>query len=209
MKRLLCITLACICILIPSITPASAVDVVYDISYWYSDASEIGYWANKNINVYVTSQSTYSSLTTTQIRSYLATAKNSWYCTKARFNYVSQESNANITVSGITRAAANNLGFAPNTAGIALITHSGKIGTLMYGASEKGLDRIRSAKVYLIQSQATSTNAGAKAVAVHEIGHALGYFGHYNSGNIMTTYYENITSVVPSTNERNHLAQIN
>jgi len=208
MKRLLCITLACICILIPSITSASAVDVVYDINYWYSDASDIGYWANKNINVYVSSESTYSSLSASQLKIYLATAVSGWSCTKASFNYVNQESNANITVSGITRATANDFGFRANTTGITLTARS-KIGTLMYGASEKGLYRIHAAKVYIIQSQATSTNTGAKAVTVHETGHALGYYGHYDSGKVMTTLYENITSVIPGTDERNHLAQIN
>lgn len=60
----------------------------------------------------------------------------------------------------------------------------------------------------LIESTQTSTVAGAKKVLVHEMGHALGYYGHYDNGRVMTTYYEDITSLTPSTDEKNHLGQM-
>lgn len=42
---------------------------------------------------------------------------------------------------------------------------------------------------------------------VHEMGHALGYAGHYDAGNVMTTYYNDMSSIYPSTAEENHLGQ--
>ncbi len=44
---------------------------------------------------------------------------------------------------------------------------------------------------------------------VHEMGHALGYFGHYDQGAVMTTSYHDMTSLTPNSDEKNHLRQVN
>jgi predicted Zn-dependent protease len=42
----------------------------------------------------------------------------------------------------------------------------------------------------------------------HELGHAFGYSGHYSSGDIMQTYYEDMVDSSPDTNELNYLGQV-
>lgn len=121
---------------------------------------------------------------------------------------ISQQSSADLVLGGITRSEATGLSIPNNVVGITYTNAPTQVATLYYGAHEKRLYKIESAIVYLIESDQASTTTGAKKLAVHEIGHALGYFGHYDNGAVMTTYYENMTSTTPSTAEKNHLGQM-
>lgn len=207
-KRILCGILAVFCLLSGMINVVSATNIGYDISYWYSNVDNMGTWASDSLDVYVGTNSSYSSLTTANLKSYLNTAKTSWSCTGVSFNYVSQQSSADLVLGGITSSEATQLAIPNNVVGITYSNASTQIATLYYGAQEKRLYRIDSATVFLIESSQASTTAGAKKLTVHEIGHALGYFGHYDNGTVMTTYYEHMTSTTPSAAERNHLGQL-
>lgn len=207
-KRILCGIMVVFCLLSGMINAVSAANIGYDISYWYSNSNDIGIWSSDFLDVYVGTSSTYSSLTIENLKSYLGTAKTSWSCTGVSFNYVSQSSSADLLFSGITRSEATGMAIPTNVVGITYSYAPTQMATLYYGAQEKGLCRIDLSRVYLIESDQVSTTAKAKKVAVHEIGHALGYFGHYDSGSVMTTYYESMTSTTPSTAERNHLGQL-
>ena len=193
------------------VTAADTVDanIGYDISYWYSGVDEIGAWPGTSISVYVGTNSSYSSLSVANLKSYLSTAKTSWSVTGKGISYVSSQSSAKLVVGGITRAEAREMGFPDAASGATTTKHPTKSATLYYGASEKSLYRIDSGTVLLIESSVTKTVAGAKKIMVHEMGHALGYFGHYDQGAVMTTYYENMTSVTPNSDEKNHLKQVN
>ncbi len=207
-KRMLCGIMVILCLIPWMINSASAATIAYDIDYWYANVDDMGMWSTKSLDVYVGTNSSYSSLNINNLKSYLSTAKTSWSCTGISFNYVSQQSSADLVFGGITRSEATELGIPDNVVGITYPYATTQMATLYYGSQEKRLYKIEAATVYLIESDQASTTSGAKKLAVHEIGHALGYFGHYDYGTVMTTYYENMTSTTPSTAEKNHLGQI-
>lgn len=208
-KRVLSCVLVIICILAFFVNTAAAVYPIvgYDIDYWYSNGGEIGMWSDKSIDVYVGTNSESSSLSIANLKSYLSTAQTSWSCTGISINYVNQQSSADLAFGAITRNQATSIGVPTNVVG-ATYPSGTKLATLYYHSSEKALYGIESATVYLIESDPTATTTGARKISVHEMGHALGYFGHYNSGTVMTTWYGDITSLTPSTAEKNHLKQV-
>ena len=193
------------------VTAADMVDanIGYDISYWYSDNDEIGAWPGTRISVYVGTNASYSSLSVANLKSYLSTAGASWMGVGKSTYYVSSQYSAQLSILGITRAYADQLKIPSNVAGATFSNYPTKTATLYYGASEKSLYRIDGGTVYLIESPPTQTVAGAKKIMVHEMGHAFGYFGHYDQGAVMTTYYEDMTSLTPNSDEKNHLKQVN
>ncbi len=192
------------------VTAADTVDAVigYDIDYWFSDANSVGAWPGTSISVYVGTNASYSSLSVTNLKSYLSTAMSGWSATGKSLSYVSSQSSAKLVVKGITRAEAKNLGIPDEAVGSTTARQLTKTATLYYGTTEMSLYRIGSATVYLVESYPNQTVAGARKVMTHEMGHALGYFGHYDQGAVMTTYYENMTSLTPNSDEKNHLKQV-
>lgn len=208
MKRFLCCLLAFLYLLAFGFDSVYAAQVGYDIDYWYSNVDEVYVWANKNLDVYVGTNVTNTSLTVPKLKEYLSTGLTSWSCTGISTNEVSNQNSADLVFGAITREQATNLGIPTNVAGATKVTKSAQIATLYYGAAEKRLYNITRAKVYLIASDPTSTTAGAKKVAVHELGHAFGYYGHYANGAVMTPDYEDMTSTTPNTAEKNHLKQV-
>lgn len=208
MKRIFCCVMSFFFVVVSCVHAVSVAAVGYDISYWYSDVDEVYVWANKNIDVYVQTNVTSSSLTVAKLKNYLSTALSSWSCTGISTNEVSNKSSADLILGAITRAQATNLGVPTNVAGVTSVTKSEQVATLYYGTVEKRLYNVTRAIVYLIASDPTSTTTGARKIAVHELGHAFGYWGHYANGAVMTSYYENMTSTTPNTAEKNHLKQV-
>lgn len=207
-KFVVCL-IAVVLVLACSTSAVTAAVIGYDISYWYSDNDEIGAWPGTRISVYVGTSASYPSLSVANLKSYLSTAGASWMVVGKSTYYVSSYYSAQLVVTGITRAEADQLKIPPNAAGATFPDCPTKTATLYYGASEKSMYRIDGASVFLVESPPTQTVAGAKKVMVHEMGHALGYFGHYDQGAVMTTSYNDMTSLTPNSNEKNHLKQVN
>lgn len=206
------IMLVLVFFIIVSLTSEMAVAYVpsgADIYYWYCDTNDVGYWSISQIKTYVSSSVSMTSLSVSNIKTYLNTAFSKWNCTGRTISYVNNISNANLIVRGITRATANSYGYPSNVVGITIPTKQAVGQLYLNGVYTKTLYKITGASVDIIyETTYTDTTSGAKKVIVHEIGHALGYLGHYNSGTVMTATYENITSITPSTNENQHLSQI-
>lgn len=207
-KKAICCIIAVISLMAVCINTASAAIIEYDMSYWNSDVDNIGKWINKSIPVYVGTNSNYSSLSATNLKSYLSTALSSWSCAGLSVSYVSQQSSAKLSYGGITRAQATSQGISSEVVGVTFLNATTQLAKLYYGAAQKRLYRIDSASIYLIESLETGTTTAARKVAVHEFGHAFGYFGHYSSGAVMTARYANMTSTTPNTAEKNHLKQV-
>ena len=180
----------------------------YDIYHWYSDSDSVRRWTQSTLNIYVATSSTYDSLNVTNLKSYISTSMLSWYFVGRGISYVSNKSDANLVLEGITRAEATSMDIPTTTLGIAYSSsESTRLAALYYGGTEKSLYKIIHVDVYLIESYQNSTVYGATKTTVHEMGHALGYAGHYDAGNVMTTYYNDMSSIYPSTAEENHLGQ--
>ena len=190
--------------------PASAVieSDGFDINYWYSDSDAAGTWATSTIPVFVSSNLSTPSLSESNIESYVSTAFNSWSCTGISHYISSSGLYSKICILASSRSEATiNHGLPSDAIGATSYSRD-LVGSLYYRSSEKSHYIINSANIILVECAANSSTSGAKKTTVHEIGHALGCFGHYENGNIMTTLYENMSSLTPSTNEQNHLGQL-
>lgn len=207
-KKVLCYIVTFICVFSMVIYPVSAVNIEYDINYWYSNNDNVGIWTDKSLNVYIANASNSAALSVANLQGYMLTSLSSWSVTGISTVYVSNVDNADLVLSGITRSDATSLNISTNTVGVTLSTCPTQLATLRYGSSQKRLVRIDSAIVFLVECDETSTTTGARKVTTHEMGHAFGYFGHYDNGTVMTTYYQNITSLIPSNAEINHLHQV-
>ncbi len=208
-RKIVCLLVALVLIVSGGAGTAFAVKpiVEIDITEWYSDSADVGMWSDTDIKVYVGTDASYASLSVANLRDYFTTAKASWSFLGRSFSNTSTQSEADIVLSGITRSQADVLGIQNNACGITKLATSEKPVIIHYGSAQKKLHDIRFAAVYLIESAPTLSTTGAEKVAVHEFGHAVGYFGHYEWGNVMTTLYENITSLTPSAKEKRHLSQ--
>ena len=91
----------------------------YDIYHWYSDSDSIRRWTQSTLNTYVTTSSTYDSLNVTNLKSYISTSMLSWYFIGRGISYVSNKSDANLVLEGITRADATSMDIPTTTLGIA------------------------------------------------------------------------------------------
>lgn len=182
-----------------------------DLMYWYCGTDDIGAWGPSNIDVYVGTNSQWSALSTSNIRSYISTALQSWNVTGMSFSYVSNQSSADLVIGGITRDQATDIGISPSALGITISQMTLTELELYFGNQQKNYYQINSCTIFLIESQNNGTNFSTtefRKVAVHEIGHGLGYLGHYEAGNVMPSIFSNIVSTTPSQNEKNHLGQV-
>ena len=194
--------------------PALAVD--YTLRYWFVDAPEhvkIGRWTKSQIKVYVASQSTWTALSKTNMEAYVRAAFSAWDIPGKSLQFVSSADVADIEVYGITRARADALKIDPLQAGetkwgggtpqLATYTNSA-------GCSEfKELCDMFHAIVYLIEdSSLRNSTTMYKCLASHEFGHALGYYGHYESGSLMKMVIKNVNTHIPGGNEQKHLYQL-
>ena len=182
-----------------------------DISYWYCNTDDVGKWVSSQIDVYVGTNSAWSALSRSNIITYMNLAQQSWNSTTGMsFTYVNNQASADLVVGGITRVEAEQLGCTPSTLGVTFPQTTKRDVTLYYNGAEKNYYSITGCTVYLIES-AINGNAltinDYKKVAVHEAGHAFGYLGHYEGGNVMPAAFQNISSLVPNQNEYHHLKQ--
>ena len=81
----------------------------YDIYHWYSDSDSVRRWTQSTLNTYVATSSTYDSLNVTNLKSYISTSMLSWYFVGRGISYVSNKSDANWVLEGITRSEATSL----------------------------------------------------------------------------------------------------
>lgn len=209
--RLVSFTIVFMLVLV-SLNPSKASAATgIDLSYWYTDSSDIYYWDTSTIKTFTGTNVTNSLLSTTKINEYVSLGFSSWNsATGLSRNIVASQSQANLAIGGISSSDASSIGIPANVAGVTLYSGTFAINGY-YNNSTKYIYKISSpTNLYLVNSSATSsfTETTWKKVVVHEMGHAFGYTGHYNSGNIMQEYIENVTSTTPSTNEKNHIGQV-
>ena len=207
-RKIICLALTVLVCTTFLLTPVSAVEEVdgFDITYWYTDASSAGAWTSSVLPTFIYSNATSSSLSASNVETYLSSAFNAWDFTDVSHYVVDYQSSAKLIVHACTRSDATSFGLPANVIGATSYTKD-FASTLFYSTSTYSYYAIRSSQIIIVDCDATSTSTGVKKVLAHELGHALGYFGHYANGNIMKEYYENVTSISPSANEEKHLGQ--
>ena len=179
--------------------------VTKELSYWYSDSTKLGYRSESStVYIYVESEVSDSNLTKTKLQSYISTAFNKWTCTGLNFAYTSSQSSADIVVKAVSLMDADDIyGLDPTKSGATLHTSETLSYYGSYGSSQKYIYSINTTNLYLIQCPSFS-DSDFRLVMVHEMGHALGYYGHYSTGAVMKS---SPTTTTPSTNEVRHLSQ--
>lgn len=168
---------------------------VTDCNYWYSDSDQVGVWTHaptvgrKKLNL------------NSNFRFYegFLNAYNQW--TDAGISIVNngQSAASDIVCYGGTRAQINaqtGKWISEQYAGLTFMYYT-SLTNLIYNGSIKRLKSMSSAVVYVIDSN--NSLARNKNVFTHEMGHALGWFGHTTpSSNVM---YHQISSIYILTNK--------
>lgn len=206
----------CIILCAVSVVSTFAWTDVGPFAYWYSDADGVGYIPGSTTYVYVKSNG--SGLGSSNLNTYVTAAKNAW--TSEGSFATGSSSNYDIIVQDIARANANLDGVTANTEAITYSTCTvvGR-GTVSGTSLTKKAYSIISSETYLIYGGITNNYSSNKwkAIAAHEMGHALGYFGHDNnatssSKSLMdptsTNYWESWQVSAPTSRDLLHMRNI-
>ena len=133
----------------------------FDINYWYSDSNSAGTWTSTYFPIYVSTTSSSSSLSVSNLKSYLDTAVTSWNCVDFGYYTTNTSISAKIMLQGITRSDATILQIPTDVVGATSYTKD-YVGSLYYGTSTKNHYVISDSHICLVESDATSTISGAK-----------------------------------------------
>lgn len=145
-------------------------------AYWYSNDSKIGYVPGATTYVYTTPTGTGMG---SYIVTYSNAAKSAW-SSEGTFS-TGNSSNYNVWIQDITRATATSLGFPSNVDAATTWPSTTYIGQATCTSStQKSVYEINRSVIYLIYDTRTDAFSSDKwkAITAHEMGHALGYYGH-------------------------------
>lgn len=231
MKKVLVFLLSvmfCVSCIVPFGANAVVVEVVesdeeelalaadFPLQYWYVDNGYdpyVGRWTKSQIKVYVESQSTWSALSKANLESYVRSAFTKWGIPGKSVMMVSSAALADIEVYGITRAAATAKNIDKDISGLTEWGTSTWQAAIYENSQEvsefKRLYNMSHAIIYLIEeSKLGNATTVYSRLAAHEMGHAFGYYGHYQAGQLMKESMATIYSGTPGLNEKNHLHQL-
>lgn len=179
------------------------------LNYWYSNSSRIGYRTNTAFRYYVSTEALYTQLSVSNLASYVANSTGWRDSLGTGYTRVYTTSSANLTVIG------KSYGYLPDgTVGLTVYGGSTEVSTGDYNGETKSIERLSDDVTVIIGENINSTYGTSfyQNVMAHELTHALGYIGHYNTAvsgrNLMNTYAENYTGILPSTREVQHLTQV-
>lgn len=181
-----------------------------DFTYWNSNSDRINYWSIKNLPYYAHPYE--SGLSDAQVNSFTVLGYNNWSSTTGiSGSRTTTQSNAKIDVLGFTRTSFTNMGIPSNVLAVAIVPETQFVAYGYYGQYTKSIYKINGkGYFYFVWDNTTQyfTTTQWNRLAVHEMGHIFGYWGHFDTNGVMKTYFVNITTTLPSTDNRNHLQQI-
>lgn len=180
--------------------------------YWYSDDDKVGYFDSSTITYDF--QSITCGMTSTDFEDTFDNAIVEW---DSSFSFTMSEvsSNEDIDLGCYTRSQATTLGVNPYAVGVTNMTYYvSPVYTYMNPDDELVyVHKMHSSSIHLIWDTSGSSSAKTSdytdsqwnEVSAHEMGHALGYFGHASStSQLMYPYVQNAYEE-PQTNDIAHL----
>lgn len=209
MKRWAKIFVVVIMITVLTVT-ASAYTSIY---YWDSDASQVYPWSSMPV---VISRYNIDGSHSSNMSTGYDTARSQWGAVSgiSFLNYGAYPGDTDIRCWEGYRSTLNstfNLSLGTNINGHTINTHSLSADAMYsYNGTTKYLHYSSHASVYIVDRDLISgiSDIGSqyKNVYTHEVGHALGFYGHSTSNNeVMYAYTSGVFSL--KTNEKNHLKQ--
>lgn len=179
--------------------------VSVDLPYWYSNDNRIGYCTESStVYIYVNPRVSGSLITSTKLKSYVSTAFSRWVCSGKNYAFTNSEADADIVFTTVALYEANSYYLGDGQAAVTNITSSSVAYLALYGNTTKTVRCINKAYIYLLADD-EYTEETYRMITVHEFGHALGYYGHYSSGSVMSS---SPSSTYPNTNEIAHLSMV-
>ncbi|MGN0432723.1 MAG: hypothetical protein ACI4EQ_10255 [Lachnospiraceae bacterium] len=172
------------------------------VTSWYSDAYSVGYWSSKPY-VFFTVLSSDST-----VASNVTTAVNSWNSANIPCAVTTSNSMGNIKYYGGTAAQVNAVGYfsvTDNYAGYTSVSSSSSAGTIRYG-----LQDISVKKYDTVYACTLTSSSDQQFTTLHEMGHALGWEGHYTTS-ATVVMYDRYQSTLPkslTSIDKTHLQQI-
>jgi len=211
-KKLIFWVIIVIMLSAPGVTRATGTGI--DLQYWYSDSHICFVWP---INIIPTHFSTNPSvplpnLSIGNLQGYVATGYVRWSpALKGKAWSIASTTTSSPSMR-IQPKTISELQIPNYYDGLTIVPWS-SVDYLIagyYGAQTKDI-YIITGPVY-VHPVYNSVSAGYsidkwKIIMTHEMGHAFGYWGHYNSGAVMKP--SNVTTTYPNTNEFRHLGQLN
>ena len=191
----------CLCFMLLSVVAYAIVPDLGNLSYWYSDEALIGKWLDTP-SIYSTSVE--SSPNSATVASWVSIARTQWANARIATTTTTSSSTASINVYAGKLNSLRPL--CPNldqfSAGYTETTRS-TYGKYHYQGIEKTRVTISKGKVYIC----TDLTSYPATVAVHEIGHALGWIGHTTDSTSVMNRSASPNNVL-TTIDKNHISQI-
>ncbi len=190
-----------------------------EFNYWYSDSSSIMFLNDSTVRYAFTSDPDFGMNQTDYINSGIY-GISQW--TNHLNNISSQfDTNYNLLFWGISRATADKHGLAPNVVAQTMLIKT-LMGTGTYNTSTKNVYSISYGELYYIwdtnpsDGSVQTSNFGTlwKAIASHEVGHFIGYYGHNTDSSIPEIMYPDIFQISqwqinqPQTNDIRHMSSM-
>ena len=215
--------LSFICIVVFLLCPirSKALEYIGTLSYWYSDDSKVGKWANTNRAIGVITLNSQNTTFNPYFSDGMANAKIQWNnalgSSFSTVGYYSSSSSFNAYGGSRDEILAAAIGFSssdlsPNTGGQTNIIGSiwgyfkhWPSGT--YYVTKTAYNISSSVSCVLDKQYETNYGKKIKHTCLHEIGHAVGWFGH--SSMYGDTMYPSVNvGLTISSEAEEHLVQI-
>ncbi|MBO4860889.1 MAG: Ig-like domain-containing protein [Clostridia bacterium] len=182
------------------------------LNYWNSDSNIIAYWPTSPL-IYTECDSTKtSSVFCSSFNAGVATATAVWGNALGLDSSTTSLSLADIEIYGLSAAEYEDKTGEPwPVSGVGLtVPDSNPYGIACFGNTIKWIGKYTHAKVYILFIP-TASQDEIISTTTHEMGHALGYYGHSPTSTELMFFESNSTNSTIYTltvNEINHLAQI-
>lgn len=177
-----------------------------DIGYWDTNVNYIGRWNSTPMTIQFNWGN--NGFSDSEFLSYVNHARNQWRNAGITIGSTTTESNASLKIYGGTYDALwwEAPGLTTDHYGLAIILQQNYEGYWAYIGNRYNSNNITRADAFVVHRNNRSANQ-YRSTATHELGHALGWYGHTRtSGNVMSSAPSSRTHLTSI--DRRHIRQI-